>query len=104
LDWQASVLKAKGASCPFHVRVEITLATFDLWRLLCLQAFIVADANERGAIINKRYRTLPGTHQQYNDIEARFFRRVELLQLDKASAGSLDLVSMLQAAQDGKQA
>jgi hypothetical protein len=104
LAWRAAATKAKGgAACPHWLKIEIRLACFDLWRLLCLQTYLISDANERQALINKRYRVLPSIHQQYNEIESRFARRVEALQLDKRTAGGLDLATMLQQrAQEAK--
>ena len=82
-----------GAACPFAVRTEIRLATFDLWRLLCLQSFLITDANQRGTILNRRRRELSRVHEQHDDIDARFMRRVEALDLGKAPV--LDLARRL---------
>lgn len=89
LAWKDHAIKAKGgAACPCNVKAEIELACFDLWRLLSVRSFIVADANQRGALINRRRRELPRIHEQYDSIDGRFMRRVEALQLDK---GVIDL-------------
>jgi hypothetical protein len=98
LAWRDAALRAKGsASCPFAIKTEIKLATFDLWRLLCLQTFLIADSNHRGTIVNRRKRELSRIHEQYTEIDARFIRRVEALQLDKAPV--MDLARRLQQAQ-----
>jgi hypothetical protein len=60
------------------------MASFDLWRLLCLQSFLIADTHRRGTIVNRRKRELPAIHSQYDQIDARFMRRVEALELGKA--------------------
>jgi len=87
LAWREAALRAKGgASCAFAVKVEIRLATFDLFRLLHLQSYLVADANQRGTIVNRRRRELSRIHEQYDTIDARFSRRVEALELSKAAA------------------
>jgi hypothetical protein len=99
LAWRDAVLKAKGGhACPYAIKVAIALATFDLWRLLCLQAWLIADANARGTIINRRKRELPNVHAQYDQIDARFLRRIEALDLGRGSTG-MDLASRLAAAQ-----
>ncbi len=88
----------RKADRPYAIKIEIRLATFDLWRLLCLQAFIIADANQRGTIVNRRRRELSKIHEQLSEIDARFLRRVEALDLGKGGTG-LDLASRLAAAQ-----
>jgi len=94
LEWRDRALQAKGgASCPYAVAVEIKLATFDLWRLLHIQSYLIADATERGTIINRRRRELPGIHAQYAEIDHRFSRRVEALELSKTAP--VDLASRL---------
>ena len=85
LAWRDAAVKAKvGPACPYLVKVEINLACYDLWRLLSLQTYLIADANRRSTIVNKRRRELPTVHSQYDQIDARFMRRVESLELDKA--------------------
>jgi len=64
-------------------KVEIRLAAFDLWRLLHLQTFLVADANQRRTVVNRRRRELSRIHEQYDAVDARSLRRVEALDLDK---------------------
>jgi hypothetical protein len=83
LAWYDAALASKGAACPFAVKVDIRLAAFDLWRLLCLQSFMITDANRRGTIVNRRRRELSRIHEQYDAIDSRFMRRVEALELDK---------------------
>ena len=104
LDWRDHAIKAKGgAACPFAIKTEIRLACFDLWRLLCLQTWMIADASARGTIVNRRRRELSRVHEQYDAIDARFLRRCEALGLIKGSG--LDLASRLAAArraQDGR--
>jgi putative ABC transport system substrate-binding protein len=90
-----AVIKVKGAACPYTVKVEIRLACFDLWRLLCLQTWMITDANMRGTPINRRRRELPAVHAQYDQIDARFMRRVEALELGKAPV--MDLARRLAA-------
>ncbi|MGN6734965.1 MAG: hypothetical protein ACTHMB_23800, partial [Candidatus Binatia bacterium] len=54
LGWRDAAIIAKGGrACPFAIQVEIRLACFDLWRLLCLQSFLIGEANRRGGIVNK---------------------------------------------------
>jgi hypothetical protein len=93
LSWRDAALKAKGASCPYALKVEIRLASFDLWRLLCLQTYLIADGNERGTIINRRRRELSRIHEQYDAINARFLRRCEALDLSKQAP--MDLAQRL---------
>ena len=102
LNWQASAIKVKGGSaCPHWLKVEIRLACFDLWRLLHLQSYVIADANQRGTIINRRRRELSKVHDQLSEIDARFMRRVEALQLDKRTGGSVpDLAQLLAQRQE----
>jgi len=64
-------------------KVEIRLAAFDLWRLLHLQTFLVANANPRRAVVNRRRRELPRIHEQYDAVDARCLRHVEALDLEK---------------------
>jgi hypothetical protein len=98
LAWRDHALKAKGGvSCPHHVKVEIRAATFDLWRLLHVQTYIIADANQRGTIVNRRRRELPRIHEQYAEIDHRFMRRCEALDLDK---GGMDLARRLMMQQE----
>ena len=66
--------------CIRSCEVERVLARFNLYRLLCTMNWIIADANERGSIINRRRRELPRIHEQYDLIEGRFLRCVEALQ------------------------
>lgn len=97
LAWRDAVLKAKGGhACPYAIKVAIALATFDLWRLLCLQAWLIADANARGTIINRRKRELPNVHAQYDQIDARLMRRIETLDLSKVQP--MDLATRLKLA------
>jgi hypothetical protein len=42
-----------------------------------------ADANERGTIVDRRRRDLPKINDQNNEIDLRFMRRCEALDLDK---------------------
>ena len=93
--WYDAAIKVKGAACPYTVKVEIRLACFDLWRLLCLQTWMITDANMRGTPINRRRRELPAVHAQYDQIDARFMRRVEALELGKAPV--MDLARRLAA-------
>lgn len=85
LSWRDAALRAKGgANYPTFIKQEIAQATFDLYRLALLQTFIIADANNRGTIVNRRKRELSRIHEQYDQIDARFMRRCELLKLDQA--------------------
>ena len=94
LSWRANALRAKGGSnCPYAVKVEINQACFDYFRLLHLQSFLVADCNHRLTLVNRRRRELPTIHSQYDTIDARFSRRVEALELDKAAP--IDLATRL---------
>jgi len=103
LAWREAALKAKGgASCPFAIKAEIRLTCFDYWRLLCLQSYLIADANQRGTPVNRRRRELPGIHSQYDLIDSRFLRRVEALDLGKGSG--LDLAPRLARAAQDRQA
>jgi hypothetical protein len=65
--------------------------------LLHLQSFLIADANRRGTIVNKRRRELPKINEQYNEIDLRFIRRCEALDLDRTAP--MDLARRLQALQ-----
>jgi len=62
-------------------KVEIRLAAFDLWRLLHLQTFLVADASptpiSAEPVVNRRRRELRRIHERYDAVDARFLRRVE---------------------------
>ena len=77
------------------LKIQIALATFDLWRLLCLQSWLIADAVKRGTIVNKRKRELPAVHAQYDSIDGRFLRRCEALDLDKPGVVGHDLATRL---------
>jgi hypothetical protein len=91
--WRALALQQKGgASCPFHIRHEIELCAYDVWLLYELGEEIARDAKKRRTVINKRYKTLPKLHDQFDKVSARFERRREALQLDK---GGLDLARRL---------
>ena len=49
LAYAEDALKRKGdATCPPYLKAEIKLATFDFFRLLHLQTFLVSDINQRG--------------------------------------------------------
>src|SRR5262245_53823924 len=101
LAFRDEAIKAKGGdACPFHVRLEIKLATFDLFRLLHLQAYLIADTNRRGTPVNRRRRVLSPLHQQYSVIEQRFNSRFEKLNL---KAPKLDLARQIQLEQLQKQ-
>ena len=91
--WREYVLSVKGGDCVLHIRQEIDLATMDLWILLSLADAIVEDARKRGALLNKRAKTLPRVHDQYNAVNMRFAKRVEALELDKGPV--LDLARRL---------
>jgi hypothetical protein len=92
------IVKLKGGpACPYHIRVEINLACFDLWRLLHLQTCLIADSNQRGTPVNRRFKELGNIHMQYDQIDARFMRRVESLELEKGQ--QLDLARRLTQAQ-----
>jgi hypothetical protein len=94
LAWRDNPLRAKGgASCAYAVKVEIKLACFDLFRLLHLQSFLIADCNQRLTVVNRRRRELPGIHSQYDTIDARFSRRVEALELSRPTP--VDLATRL---------
>jgi hypothetical protein len=91
-SWRRHVLALKGGkACPYHRRVEIDAATFEL-RELCLQSHMIADARVRSTLLNRSRGKLPAIHEQYETISARFERRVEALELDK---GGLDLARRL---------
>jgi len=65
LAWHDAAIRSKGgAVCPFAIKTEIRLATFDLWRMLCLQSYLIGDANHREKIINRRRRELSRVHEQ----------------------------------------
>ena len=94
--WRAMAIEKKGGSaCPFHIKVEIDGAMFDLWLMLELADVIAVDAKKRGAVINRKNRTLPKLHGEYAAIAARFSKRVEAL--DLAKGGGLDLARKLMA-------
>ncbi len=94
LSWRDAVLKLKGgAACSFAVKTEIKLACFDLFRLLHLQSYMIADCNHRLTLVNRRKRELPRIHEQYAEIDHRFSRRVEGLDLGKVPP--MDLASRL---------
>ena len=101
LNWHDALLASKGgAACPYVFKIEIRFVTFDLWRLLCLETFMIADAHRRETIVNRRKRELSRIHEQYDAIDARFLRRVEALELGKTPV--LDLARRLaQRAQEG---
>jgi hypothetical protein len=67
--WRAFAIEKKGgAACPFHVRLEIDGAMFDLWLLLELADAIAVDAKKRGTVLNRRAKTLPWLHGEYQTI------------------------------------
>ncbi len=81
--WRRSALDGKGGrKCPYHVRNEIKLATFDLWLALHLQGHIIVDTRKRGTPINRRTGRLPKVHEQYDSTIARFDKRCERLAVD----------------------
>jgi hypothetical protein len=94
--WRKWALSQKSgvSRCPLHIRFEIDLAMFDLWLMLELADIIALDVNKRGTALNKRFRTLPKIHDQYQGIALRFAKRVEALALDKGPG--LDLARQLQ--------
>jgi hypothetical protein len=95
--WRASALEKKGgAACPFHIRLEIDGAMFDLWLLLELADAIAEDAKKRGTVLNRRAKALPRLHGEYQVIAGRFAKRVEALDLGKG--GGLDLAQRLMLA------
>lgn len=79
---------SNGSRSP-HLKNEIEFATVDLWLLLELGAWIVEDARQRGSVLNRRRKTLPSVHQQYETIANRFSRRCQALKLE--DNGQLDL-------------
>ena len=94
LEWRDNALRAKGdASCAFGAKTEINQATFDLFRLLHLQSLLIADCNKRLTVVNRRKRELPRIHEQYAEIDHRFARRTEALDLSKAAP--VDLAARL---------
>jgi hypothetical protein len=96
--WRALATERKGcAGCPFHIRLEIDAAMFDLWLLLELADAIAVDAKKRRAVLNRRAKALPKLHEQYQSIVSRFAKRCEALELDKAQP--MDLATRLQLAQ-----
>ena len=101
--WRRKALKAwrlsRGCRAPYDIREQIDEATFDLYRRLCLRAYIIADDKTRGTLINRRRRELPRIHEQYATISASFDRRCERLQLDK---GDLDLARRLMLKNGGQ--
>jgi len=98
--WRASALQQKGgAACPFHIKLEIEGGMLDVWLMLSLAEVIALDAKQRGTVLNRRKKTLPKIHEQYQNITARFAKRCEALQLDK---GGLDLARRLMAENGGK--
>jgi hypothetical protein len=98
--WRLWALAQKGGStCRLDIRQQIELATMDLWILLELAVFIVADARKRGSIINVRRRELPKVHDQYNTVSMRFEKRRDALELDK---GGIDLARRLMLENGGQ--
>lgn len=74
--WRATAIRLKGgASCPFHLKLEINSAAFDLWLMLQLAEEIAQNAKRRGSVLNRRYKTLPKLHDQFDKVSARFERR-----------------------------
>lgn len=102
MAWRAAALKAKGgASCPAWIKTEIRLACFDLWRIFCLQTWLISDTGARGTVINKRHRVLPKISEQYDALDAKFMRRLEALELGRGGTG-MDLAQRLAQARASK--
>jgi hypothetical protein len=98
--WRVSAMQQKGgASCPFHVKLEIDAATLDVWLMIELAEVIATDAKQRGTVLNRRAKVLPKLHEQYQAIAGRFSKRCESLQLEK---GGLDLARRLMLEQAAK--
>jgi hypothetical protein len=92
--WRRWALEQKGnGKVPYHIRQEINLSMFDLWLLIELGGSIAEDARQRGTALNRRRKTLPAIHQQYETIANRFSRRCQVLKLD--DNGQLDLARRL---------
>jgi len=95
LAFRDDALARKGGdSCPYYIKVEIKLATFDYFRLLHVQAYLNSDAQRRGTPVNRRRHVLGRLHEQYTAIEARFTSRLDRLNLDSSAPG-LDLARRL---------
>lgn len=62
--WRAHMLAEKGGKeAPYPIRRKIETGTFYLWRALCLERFILADARKRGTIMNRRTSKLPKVNE-----------------------------------------
>jgi hypothetical protein len=96
LAFRDDALARKGGdACPYYIKAEIKLATFDYFRLLHVQAYLNSDAQRRGTPVNRRRHVLGRLHEQYTAIETRFTSRLDRLNLD-ASAQGLDLAKRIQ--------
>jgi len=85
--WREAAIRLKGgASCPFHLKLEINSAAFDLWLMLELAEESAQNAKRRGSVLNRRYKTLPKLRDQFDKVSARFERRREALQLEKGDS------------------
>ena len=85
--WREAAIRLKsGASCPFHLKLEINSAAFDLWLMLELAEEIAQNARGAGACSTGETKTLPKLHDQFDKVSARFERRREALQLEKGDS------------------
>jgi hypothetical protein len=95
--WRKWAVKEKGGvRCPANAKTEITLAAFDLLRILYLQSVLIEDMQSRGTIVSKRTGKLASIHARYDQINWSFMRRCESLGLSKAEGVSpLDAMGSL---------
>ena len=57
--WREAAIRLKGgASCPFHLKLEINSAAFDLWLMLELAEETAQNAKRRGSVLNRRNKNL----------------------------------------------
>ena len=92
--WRAYALEKKGGkACLIDTREKIDAGAFYLWLALSLRSYIVADARNRGAPINKRRGVLPTINEQYDTAMNQWQRLNDELELDKP----LDLARRLMA-------
>lgn len=73
--WRRWALDKKGGkSCSPDIKQKIESGTFYLWRALELRDYIIADYRERETLLNKRTRTLPKVHDQYDATMGEFLK------------------------------
>jgi hypothetical protein len=82
--WRKWAVKEKGGkSCPTNAKMEITLAAFDLLRILYLQSTLIEDMQMRGSITSRKTGKLGSIHARYDQINWSFMRRCEALGLSR---------------------